>query len=544
MEQSEPAPTPATEVAIVGFGPVGAAIANLLGRYGIETVVIDKSPDIFMAPRAIALDNEALRILQWVGLDETAFARIAIPVVRMRSPLLGEFGRVNTLGCIDGHPKLVTFHQPDLEAALRRALECHGHVRSMPGTELLGFTQDADGVVLQLRRGDGAPFTLRSRYLVGADGAASLVRRLIGERFDGATYAEDWLIVDAKHVPAPIDHVEFLCDHRRPTPHMVAPGGRERWEFMLARGESRQDFETDARIAELIRPWTGGRPVEIERRAVYRFHARAAKAFRRGHVFLAGDAAHVTPPFVGQGLVAGLRDAANLAWKLAFVLRGHAGEAILDSYDQERRPHAAAMIAFARFMGRLVMPTSAARALIVHGIMRLTRLIPPLRRHFEDLGVKPRNRFAAGLFRRSHHRCRLACGEILPQGLVRDETGSLRLSDDALGAGLVLIGFGTDAVFGLEREQQAALAAAGGSVAQVCFRGQHLHRAASGTVLEDLTGTLIPGAAPEGWVALVRPDRTILHQGPAAEIGRILAEGLALLSAPGPGMAEARKIAG
>jgi 3-(3-hydroxy-phenyl)propionate hydroxylase len=519
---------PAAEVAIVGFGPVGAAMANLLGRHGIETVVIDKATEIFMAPRAIALDNEALRILQWVGLDETSFARIAIPSVRMHSPLLGEFSRVNTLGCLDGHPKLVTFYQPELEAALRRALDAYPHVRRLTGTEVLDFAEDAEGVVLRLRQGETEPETLRCRYVVGADGAASLVRRLIGQSFEGATYAEDWLIVDAKQVPSPIDHIEFICDHRRPTPHMVAPGGRERWEFMLARHESRETFESDEKIAELIRPWTGGRPVEIERRAVYRFHARAAKAFRRGRVFLAGDAAHITPPFVGQGLVAGLRDAANLAWKLAFVLRGRAADTILDSYDQERRPHATAMIGFARFMGRLVMPTSAPRALFVHGLMRLIRLLPPLRRHFEDLGIKPKNRFARGLFRRG--RGRLASGDLLPQGLVRDGNGRLSLSDDALGTGLVLIGFGTDAVFRLSPDQQAALAEAGGTVAEVCFRGQHLHRGDEGCVLEDLTGVLVPGAAPRDWIALVRPDRTILHQGPARDLGRILAEGLALLS--------------
>lgn len=523
-----------TEVLIVGFGPVGAALANLLGRHGVDTLAIDKADDIFMAPRAIALDNEALRILQWAGLDDGAFDRIAIPEVRMHSPLLGEFGRINSLGAIDGHPKLVTFFQPDLERALRRNLAQYPHVASLTGVEFKGFEETGNGITALLSRADGTALEVNARYLVGADGAGSVVRRLIGEAFDGDSYAEDWLIVDAKHVPRPIDHVEFICDHRRPTPHMVAPGGRERWEFMLAKGEDRTAFEDEGRIAEMLHPWTDGRDVEIERRAIYRFHARAAGRFRRGRVFLAGDAAHITPPFVGQGLVAGLRDAANLAWKLAFVLQGRADDTILDSYDQERRPHAKAMIGLAKFMGRLVMPTGAVRALLVHGTLRLARLVPPLRRHFDDLGIKPKNRFFRGLFRRCRHHCRLASGDVLPQGLVRDGAGTIRLSDDALGCGLVLLGFGTDAAFRLSPAQQDALSAAGGLPAQVCFRGQCLHRAENGLVLEDLTGALVPGAAPKDWVALIRPDRTILHQGPAAEIAAVLADGLALFGTMPP----------
>ena len=325
-------------------------------RHGVRVLAVDKDKDIFMAPRAIALDNEALRILQLAGLEDGDFDKVAIPYVRMLSPQLGEFGRINTLGHIDGHPKLVTFYQPELEAALRRRAAQYGEVHTALGVALIGFDESADAVVATLDAGEGRLCTVRARYLVGADGASSLVRQLIGQAFTGKTYAEDWLIVDAFGAKNPIDHVEFLCDHRRPTPHMTAPGGRERWEFMLRRGETRADMESEARVSELLKPWGGPAAMTIERKAVYRFHARTAKAFRKGRVFLAGDAAHITPPFVGQGLVAGLRDAANLSWKLAWVLQGRAAPSILDSYDEERRPHAKAMIDLAKFMGRLIMP--------------------------------------------------------------------------------------------------------------------------------------------------------------------------------------------
>ncbi len=303
------------DVLVVGYGPVGATIVNLLGRYGVRTLAVDKDKAIFMAPRAIALDNEALRILQLAGIEDGDFDKVAFRHVRMHSPQLGEFGRLNTLGPIDGHPKLVTFYQPELEAALRRRASQYGEVHIALGVALTGFVETSDGAVATLDAGDGATSTVCARYLVGADGAGSLVRQLIGQEFTGQTYAEDWLVVDAFGAKNPIDHVEFICDHRRPTPHMTAPGGRERWEFMLRPGETRADMESEARVSALLAPWGGPAAMSMERKAVYRFHARTAKAFRKGRVFLAGDAADITPPFAGQGLVAGLRDAANLSWR-------------------------------------------------------------------------------------------------------------------------------------------------------------------------------------------------------------------------------------
>lgn len=519
------------EVLVVGYGPVGAAIANLLGRYGVRTLVVDKTRELLTAPRAIALDNEALRILQLAGLEENDFERIAIPFVRMRSPWLGEFGRVNTLGSIDGHPKLVTFYQPDLERALRRRMACYAEVRTLLGASLTGFREEAGGVVASLDLGEGRSAVVKARYLVGADGAGSLVRQLIGEQFEGETYGEDWLIVDALEVPQPIDHVEFICDHRRPTPHMCAPGGRERWEFMLRSGETRQEMEGEARIRELLAPWGAPEQMNIERKAVYRFHARVARTFGKGHVFLAGDAAHITPPFVGQGLVAGLRDAANLCWKLAWVVRGRAAPRILDSYDQERRPHARAMIALAKLMGRLVMPRSAAVALLTHGLLRLLRLVPGMRARFDELGIKPKNIFARGLFVRGRSRSRLVRGGLLPQGLLRGAGGGIRLSDEVLGAALTLIGFGLDAGAALDPDCARAFAAAGGEIVRITHCGQRLHL--SGTAhWEDLQGSFLPAVVPFGWVAVVRPDRTVLHEGPAAEAGRLVRESLALLGAP------------
>jgi 3-(3-hydroxy-phenyl)propionate hydroxylase len=528
MKTSTPALLPeSVDVLIIGNGPVGASMAAMLGRYGVQTLVVDKVHDVLLMPRAIALDNEALRILQLAGLAEDAFDKVVIPEVRMHCPIMGQFGRANTSGSLDGHPKLVTFYQPDLERAMREQGETFAHVQRQGGVELLELKQDNEGISAQLRLDDGRQQTVRARYLIGADGASSRVRSLIGLDFKGSTYAEDWLIVDAKSREGlAIDHVEFLCDYRRPTPHMPAPGGRERWEFMLRPGETREQMEDDARIAALLQPWIAEDQLNIERKAVYRFHARCCERFQNGRVFLIGDAAHITPPFVGQGLVAGLRDAANLSWKLAWVLQGRATAQILDSYDQERRPHARDMIALAKLMGRLVMPSNAPTAVIVHGLMRAMRLLPPLRRLFEELDIKPKNIFKRGLFVAHRRDQRLRRGGLFPQGLVRHPDGRIELSDDVLGDGLVLVGLGVDPRASLSAQLQAQWQALGGRYLQVGLHGQKAD--ASVPFVEDIGQCLLNGAFKPS-VAVVRPDRIVMHSGVPEQANEVIRSSMSLL---------------
>ena len=225
------------------------------------------APPSIAKPRAIALDNEALRILQLIGLHEDDFPKVVIPQVKYHSPLFGCFARINTARMIDGHPMLVTFCQPQLEGALRNRLSQYPSVDVQLGVALENFTDIGNYVEVTLKHGDGLR-SVRARYLIGADGAGSLVRRSLDLDFQGHTFGQDWLIVDAIDVPAPIDHVEFLCDPRRPTPQMVAPGGRQRWEFMLHAGEEANDMEKPDRVRALLAPWCKAEDIRIERTAV------------------------------------------------------------------------------------------------------------------------------------------------------------------------------------------------------------------------------------------------------------------------------------
>lgn len=528
MEHTLPA---TVDVLLAGMGPVGATAANLLGRYGLRTLVIDKAHDIFMAPRAIVLDNEALRILQMAGLEDGAFATCAIAEVQMHSPLFGQYARANTAGQIDGHPQLVTFYQPELERVLRARLRQYSCVQTALGAELVDFTQDEDGVRATVRQADGTLSTVQARFLLGVDGASSFVRSHLGLGFEGKTSTQDWLVVDVLDAPVPIDHIEFTCDPRRPSPHMPAPGNRQRWEFMLHPGETREQMEHPDTIRRLLAPWCDARDCTIERTAVYRFHARIVDRFSKGRVFLAGDAAHITPPFVGQGLVAGLRDVANLCWKLAWVVQGRAPQSMLDSYDTERRPHARAIINMALMMGALVMPRNRVTALLVHGLMGMLHRLPLTRAVFEELKFKPANRFRRGLFRRGGGGARLVRGGQLPQGWLRRAPGAPWLaSDDALGSALTLVGFGCDPAAHLSASMQAEWRAAGGRIVALRHRGQaNLDDGA----WEDMSDCLVPGAAPVGWVAAVRPDRVVLHDGPLASIDAIVRESIDLLGCAG-----------
>jgi 3-(3-hydroxy-phenyl)propionate hydroxylase len=344
------------DLLVVGLGPVGDALAALATVHGLSVIAIDKSPTLFPLPRAAVFDHEIMRIFQMIGMAE----RIE-PVCRApeRYQFLTAAGEVlldfpNAAVGPFGWAETYALHQPAVEKVLRERLD-ELDVRIQLGVSFEGLSQDKAGVTVDLLDDAGAR-QIRARYVAGCDGSWSPVREALDIKLDDYKFDEPWLVLDTIiEEPGDLPIVcQQICDPRRPVTHMAMSGKRFRWEFMLKPGESPEEMLKDERIRELIAPWNCGDRMEIERKAVYRFHALVAEKWRDGRVLLAGDAAHQMPPFAGQGMCSGIRDAANLAWKIASVVRGEAGEAVLDSYQVEREPHVRAIIATAIAMGEVV----------------------------------------------------------------------------------------------------------------------------------------------------------------------------------------------
>ncbi|HLA64490.1 MAG TPA: bifunctional 3-(3-hydroxy-phenyl)propionate/3-hydroxycinnamic acid hydroxylase, partial [Rhodothermales bacterium] len=444
------------DVAVVGYGPVGAAAANLLGAAGHRVIVLERESEIHPLPRAVHFDGEVMRFFQLLGLSDAVE-----PLTGSADEYRFEDRQGRLLFSVDrdrarqpeGWPRLHVFRQPDLEGVLRAGVARYPTVTVRLGAAVEGVGQDDAGVTLDVRAGAGVT-AVRARYVLACDGARSTVRDLlhIPLRVPGrgplralAGSVQPWLVVDARLTgndgsPGPLRQV---CDPQRPTTYIPGPGRQRRWEFLLRGEETTATMEKPARVRALLAPWVDPDAVEIERAAVYTFRALVAARWRAGRVFLAGDAAHQMPPFAGQGLGSGLRDAHNAAWKLDLVLRGVAPPALLDTYEQERRPHVAAITWLALAAGRLLTLGRSFSLLrdgllwAVNGVSKKPLLaqlpieMPGLRRGF----------FARGDGRRG-------AGTRFPQPVVRvlegGQAGPTVRLDEVLGPGFALLGAGAD----------------------------------------------------------------------------------------------------
>lgn len=360
----------AFDVAISGCGPTGVTLAGLLGRAGLRVLVLDRSPHIHPQPRAVGFDQDAMRIFQRLGAAEA----IAPHVAPFRHAVyLGQDGRTIQ----EVHPVAAPWplawrpnyacDQPGLESALRDHLATLPRVELRTGCELLEARDLGDRVRLSLRdAASGESREETARWLVGCDGASSPLRRALGLELKSLEYDVPWIVVDVLVDEPwlsrlPTSNVQY-CQPRRPSTHVVCPGAHRRWEFMLVDGESPEDSVTEPRLWELLAPWLEPGQARIWRAAAYRFHALVARQWRSGRILLAGDSVHQTPPFMGQGMCQGIRDAGNLAWKLVQVVRGQAGQDLLDSYQAERAPHVEATTALARELGVLISERDPVRA--------------------------------------------------------------------------------------------------------------------------------------------------------------------------------------
>ena len=357
------------DVLIVGYGPVGATLAALLVRHDLSVAVVEQAAGVYDKPRAITLDHEVMRVFQACGLAHeiapftaphpgTHYLGVDGQVIRIYDPQPPP----HPLGWVPSG----TFVQPEVEAILRAGVARSGRAEVFLSTQVVAFAPQPDRVDVTLRGADGAERTVAARYVVGCDGANSFVRRRLGIGYKDLAFDEWWMVVDVRlkgPVELPKKCIQY-CRPSRPSTFIVGPGDLRRWEIKLLPGESPDEFGDPANVARQLARFVDPAAIEIWRSAVYRFHALVAERWRSGRAFLAGDACHQTPPFMGQGMCAGIRDAANLAWRLALVLRTGAHDGLLDSYEVERKPHVEALVGFAKKAGEVIgeLDVAAARA--------------------------------------------------------------------------------------------------------------------------------------------------------------------------------------
>ena len=509
------------EVAIVGCGPVGALAANLFGHAGLRTLVIEREAAHYPLPRAVHIDHEMMRLFHSVALADAA--RPLMREAHGHIHVGADGGVIRYLGSA-GLPKRFGwandyfFFQPELERALQAGMSRFPHVTLRRGTALTALEQTQGGVTLAVQGANGAE-RVAARHVVACDGANSFVRKALGIALDDMQFHEPWLVVDAE-VDGPISFPDFagvpagadlqhlsvmLCDPARPATLVPGRGNHRRWEFMLLPGEDDTAMMQSERVTALLAPYVRNVPHRIVRAATYRFHGLVATQWQHGRIFLAGDAAHQTPPFFGQGMCHGMRDVANLAWKLSAVLRTGAAPALLDTYQAEREPHVRAVISAAIAAGRYICERDPAAARKRDESLRAAMgksapasasdLIPPIRAGIIDADGEARPGTGARF--------------IQPYVTV---AGRRLLLDDATGGGFVLLAASGEGMAGLAGAQRAAWERIGRSFVL-------------GEGMGDPDGDLSAWLAAHGAVAvLLRPDFYVYGIArDAADVARLVA---------------------
>ncbi|PIT78554.1 bifunctional 3-(3-hydroxy-phenyl)propionate/3-hydroxycinnamic acid hydroxylase [Limnohabitans sp. B9-3] len=429
----------AYDVAIVGFGPTGAIAAGLLGKKGIRTFVCDKSPDVYDKPRAIALDHEISRVFQHMGIgkkikpflepfSDSVFYGVDGQVIKQMSTVAAPYPL--------SHTPSVVFSQPPVEKILRDYAESHASVTVALGWTLVDLTQDIDLATLSFKSEDGHTSQVKAKYVIGCDGASSSVRSLVGIALEDLGFDEPWLVVDVMvnaHGLAklPKTSVQY-CNPERPSTYVIGPGHHRRWEISINEGEDPKEVATPEGTWKLLAPWLTQQDGTLWRQASYRFHALVASQWRKGRVFVAGDAAHQQPPFLGQGMCQGVRDAVNLCWRLEAVLKNEASESLLDSYGLERKAHVIELTTRIKGIGQIITErdVTKARARDAKLLADCGGVVTPMPRQ----DVQPA--LSAGLLGAVAHPAR---GSIFPQPLLVQSDGTQVRMDDVYPAGWKIV---------------------------------------------------------------------------------------------------------
>ena len=427
------------DVLIVGAGPVGLTLANVLGLQGVRTLVVDERDTLIDYPRGVGLDDEALRTFQSIGVVEHVLPH-TVPNQILRfydgnRRLLAEMAPPDARF---GWPKRNGFVQPMVDAELLRGLDRFDCVEVGWGRAMESCEETADGVRVAIVD-EAVPIT--ARYVVGCDGGRSATRRLMGVTFEGTTSATRWLVIDLATDPLGHPNSEVGADPSRPYASISIAHGIRRFEFMIHADETDEQVERPEFIERMLAPFVPHPDrVDVIRHRVYTHHSRIASGFRKGRMLLAGDAAHLMPVWQGQGYNSGIRDAANLGWKLAAVAKGQADDGLLDTYDVERRKHARAMIDLSTMVGRVISPTNRRVATLRDRMIRGASVVPTLKRYILEMRFKPMPRYDTGAI--AHVEPRSATSPtgtlfIQPRVDTRDAQGVLL--DDVIGAGFAIL---------------------------------------------------------------------------------------------------------
>ena len=432
----------AVSVVIVGAGPTGLTAANLLGMAGIDTLIVERNASLSDCPKAISLDDEGLRICQALGLESAMSNSILLNIHAHYVSAGRLLAKVAPSSKRNGHPLISTFNQPEFETTLLRGLKRFDCVNIRFQFALESFEQTDSRIIVTIRTPTGTLQTVTCSYLLACDGGRSTVRHRLNIPMKGTTFAQKWLVVDAVSDEDPPPIAMFFCNPERPAVTVPSPRKGRRWEFMLRPGETEHEMLRKERIATLIQQMGGSADSEIIRKTIYTFHSTLAENFSKGRVFLLGDAAHMMPPFGGQGLNSGLRDAHNLSWKLALVIHGLAGDQLLATYHEERHKHVAQMIHFSSLLGNIVMPTRRSVAYCRDMLFQVINLLPVIRAFLTEARIKPQPKYMSGfLLSVAGRKHNTLVGQMLPQPKVITTEGQEALLDEILGPGFALLRF-------------------------------------------------------------------------------------------------------
>jgi 3-(3-hydroxy-phenyl)propionate hydroxylase len=429
----------AVDVLVVGAGPVGLTLANILGLQGVRTLVVDERDTLIDYPRGVGLDDEALRTFQSIGLvDRILPHTVPNQILRFVDAKRRVLAEMAPPDARFGWPKRNGFVQPLVDAQLLCGLDRFSHVDVWWNRPMISCVQAAEQVIVECGHSagqDGDAVRVRARYVVGCDGGRSMTRRMMGVSFDGTTSSTRWLVVDIANDPLGHPNSEVGADPERPYASISIAHGIRRFEFMIHADETDEQAEDPAFLRQMLaRMVPHPDRVDVIRRRVYTHHSRIAGAFRSGRLLLAGDAAHLMPVWQGQGYNSGIRDAANLGWKLAAVVTGRADDRLLDTYDIERRKHARAMIDLSTMVGRVISPTDRRVATARDLVVRSASIVPSLKRYVLEMRFKPMPRYEQGaVVHSAPRRADSPVGTLFIQPRVDTRAQQDVLLDDVLG---------------------------------------------------------------------------------------------------------------